>query len=111
MFGGYWYNDDATQVTLTSQPIVDALKWEQQFYTKYGVDQVLRFTSALGGYQSPDQGFYAGKIAMMVDGEWQTGPNFISSTSPNSSTVSPPSPPPPITRSARTPASSKARSS
>lgn len=78
MFGGFWYNEDGTQVTLNSQPIIDALLWEQQFYTKYGVDNVLRLTSALGGYQSPDQGFYAGKIAMMMDGEWQTGPNFIS---------------------------------
>ncbi|MBI1259774.1 MAG: extracellular solute-binding protein [Chloroflexi bacterium] len=82
MFGGYWYSDDGTKLTFTSQPMIDALTWEQQFYTKYGVDQVLRFTSALGGYQSPDQGFYAGKIAMMVDGEWQTGPNFISQYKP-----------------------------
>ncbi|HVU10302.1 MAG TPA: extracellular solute-binding protein [Phototrophicaceae bacterium] len=78
MFGGYWYSDDGKKLTFTSQPMVDALKWEQQFYSKYGADQVLRFTSAMGAYQSPDQGFYAGKIAMMLDGEWQTGPNFIS---------------------------------
>lgn len=82
MFGGYWYSEDGTQVTLTSQPIVDALLWQQQFYTKYGVENVLQLTSALGGYMSPDQGFYAGKIAMMVDGEWQTGPNFISQFKP-----------------------------
>ncbi|MBZ0304099.1 MAG: ABC transporter substrate-binding protein [Anaerolineae bacterium] len=82
MFGGYWYNEDGTQLQLTSQPVVDALLWQQQFYSKYGVDQVLRFTSALGGYMSPDQGFYAGKIAMMVDGEWQTGPNFIQQFKP-----------------------------
>jgi multiple sugar transport system substrate-binding protein len=73
MFGGFWYSDDGTQVTLNSQPIVDALKWQQQFYTKHGVDEVLAFTSGMGGYMSPDQGFYAGKIAMMVDGEWQVG--------------------------------------
>jgi multiple sugar transport system substrate-binding protein len=82
MFGGYWYSDDGTQLQLTSQPVIDALMWQQQFYTKYGVDQVLKFTSALGGYMSPDQGFYAGKIAMMVDGEWQTGPNFIQQFKP-----------------------------
>ena len=82
MFGGYWYSEDGKQVALTSQPVVDALKWEQQFYSKYGADQVLKFTSALGGYMSPDQGFYAGKIAMMVDGEWQTGPNFIQQFKP-----------------------------
>jgi multiple sugar transport system substrate-binding protein len=77
MFGGFWYSDDGTKVTLDSQPMIDALKWQQQFYTKYGADNVLKFTSALGDYMSPDQGFYAGKIAMMVDGEWQVGGNFI----------------------------------
>ncbi len=82
MFGGYWYSDDGMQVTANSQAMVDALTWQQQFYTKYGADEVLAFTSALGGYMSPDQGFYAGKIAMMVDGEWQVGPNFISQYKP-----------------------------
>jgi multiple sugar transport system substrate-binding protein len=82
MFGGYWYNEDGTELTLTSQPVVDALLWQQQFYTKYGADQVLRFMSGMGGYMSPDQGFYAGKIAMMVEGEWQTGPNFIQNFKP-----------------------------
>jgi multiple sugar transport system substrate-binding protein len=82
MFGGYWYSEDGTEVTLTSQAVVDALLWEQQFYSKYGADEVLKFTSALGGYMSPDQGFYAGKIAMMVDGEWQTGVNFIQQFKP-----------------------------
>jgi ABC-type sugar transport system, periplasmic component len=82
MFGGYWYSDDGTKVTLTSEGVINALKWEQQFYSKYGADQVLKFTSAMGGYMSPDQGFYAGKLAMMVDGEWQTGPNFISKFKP-----------------------------
>jgi multiple sugar transport system substrate-binding protein len=31
---------------------------------------------------SPDHPFYAGKVAMMVEGEWQTGPNFISKFKP-----------------------------
>ena len=82
MFGGYWYSEDGMQLTANSQPMIDALKWQQQFYTKYGADEVLAFTSALGGYMSPDQGFYAGKIAMMVDGEWQVGPNFIQQYKP-----------------------------
>ncbi len=82
MMGGFWYSDDGTHVTLDSQPMIDALKWQQQFYTKYGVDQVLKFTSAMGDYMSPDQGFYSGKIAMMVDGEWQVGPNFIPNFKP-----------------------------
>ncbi len=94
MFGGFWYNDEGTQVTINSQPMIDALKWQQQFYTKYNVDEVLSFTSGLGGYMSPDQGFYAGKIAMMVDGEWQVGPNFIQQFKPELNYGVAPFPPP-----------------
>jgi multiple sugar transport system substrate-binding protein len=77
MFGGYWVSEDGTQVQMDSQAMIDAMKWEQQFYTKYDAEEVLRFGSGLGDYMSPDQGFYAGKVAMMVDGEWQPGKNFI----------------------------------
>jgi multiple sugar transport system substrate-binding protein len=82
MFGGFWYNKDGTEVTANSQAMIDALNWQQQFYTKYGADQVLSFTGGFGQYQSPDNGFYAGKLAMMVEGEWQTGPNFVSQFKP-----------------------------
>jgi multiple sugar transport system substrate-binding protein len=82
MMGGYWYSDDGTQLQLTSDAVVDALTWQQQFYCDYNVDEVLRLTSSFGGYMSPDNGFYAGKIAMMVEGEWQPGPNFIQNYKP-----------------------------
>jgi multiple sugar transport system substrate-binding protein len=94
MFGGFWYSEDGTQLTFTSQPMIDQLTWQQQFYTQYNVDEVLKYTSALGGYMSPDQGFYAGKVAMMVDGEWQTGPNFISNFKPELNYGVAPLPPP-----------------
>jgi multiple sugar transport system substrate-binding protein len=82
MFGGFWYNNDGTQVTVDSQPMLDSMLWQQQFYTKYGIDNVLSFASGFGEYSSPDHPFYAGKVAMMVEGEWQTGPNFISNFKP-----------------------------
>jgi len=82
MMGGFWYSPDGTQVALTSDPVVNALKWEQQFYCANNADEVARFSSSFGGYASPDNGFYAGKIAMMVDGEWQPGPNFIQKYKP-----------------------------
>jgi multiple sugar transport system substrate-binding protein len=62
--------------------MIDALTWQQQFYSKYGVDAVQSFSSGFGEYGSPDAPFYAGKIAMMVEGEWQTGPNFIPKLKP-----------------------------
>jgi multiple sugar transport system substrate-binding protein len=77
LFGGYYVNEDGTKIQLTSQPVVDALKWEQQFYSKYDPEEVLRFVSSFGDYSSAGHGFIDGKVAMMVDGEWFTGDNFI----------------------------------
>ncbi len=95
MFGGFWYNDDGTQLTENSQPMIDALTWQQQFYKKYNSDQVLAFSSGFGDqYMSPDYPFYTGKLAMMVDGEWQTGPNFISKFKPEMNYGVAPFPPP-----------------
>lgn len=81
-FGGFWYSDDGTALTANSQAMIDALTWQQQFYTKYGVDNLQAFASGFGEYSSPDAPFYAGKVAMMVEGEWQVGPNFIPKLKP-----------------------------
>lgn len=81
-FGGFWYSDDGSTLTANNQPMIDALTWQQQFFTKYGVDNVQAFSSSFGEYGSPDAPFYAGKVAMMVEGEWQTGPNFIPALKP-----------------------------
>ncbi len=95
MFGGFWYSEDGTQLTANSQPVIDALLWQQQFYTKYGADDVLAFSSGWGdAYMSPDYPFYTGKLAMYVDGEWMTGPNFISAFKPEASYGVAPFPPP-----------------
>jgi multiple sugar transport system substrate-binding protein len=81
-FGGFWYSDDGSQLTVNSPAMIDALTWQQQFYTKYGVENIQAFRSGFGEYGSPDAPFYAGKIAMMVEGEWQVGPNFIPALKP-----------------------------
>lgn len=81
-FGGFWYSDDGTQLTVNSQPMIDAMTWQQQFYAKYGVENLQAFASGFGEYSSPDAAFYAGRVAMMVEGEWQVGPNFIPALKP-----------------------------
>jgi multiple sugar transport system substrate-binding protein len=94
-FGGFWYNEDGTQITTNTQPVIDALTWEQQFYTKYNADKVLAFSSGWAdSYMSADYPFYTGKLAMYVDGEWMTGPNFISAFKPEASYGVAPFPPP-----------------
>lgn len=95
MFGGFWYSDDGTQLTANSQPIIDSLLWQQQFYTNYNADEVLALSAGWGdAYMSPDYPFYTGKMAMYVDGEWMTGPNFISAFKPEASYGVAPFPPP-----------------
>ncbi len=94
LFGGFWYSDDGTQLTVNSQPVLDALAWQQHFYTKYGAEEVLAFSSGFGEYMSPDHPFYSGKLAMYVDGEWQTGPNFIPKFKPELNYGVAPFPPP-----------------
>jgi multiple sugar transport system substrate-binding protein len=81
-FGGFWYSDDGTKLTANSEALIQAMQWQQQFYTKYGIENVQAFASGFGEYMSPDHPFYAGKVAMMVEGEWQTGANFISNFKP-----------------------------
>ena len=95
MYGGFWYNEDGTQMTVNSQPVLDALTWQQQFYNKYGVDNVMAFSSGWADtYMSADYPFYTGKLAMYVDGEWMTGPNFINAFKPEASYCVAPFPPP-----------------
>ncbi len=95
MFGGFWYSDDGQHVTANSQPMIDQLTWQQQFYQKYGGDKVLALSSGWADqYMSADYPFYTGKMAMYVDGEWMTGPNFISAFKPEASYGVAPFPPP-----------------
>jgi len=95
MFGGFWYSEDGTQLTANSQPMIDSLTWQQQFYTNYNADEVMALSSGWAdAYMSPDYPFYTGKMAMYVDGEWMTGPNFISAFKPEASYGVAPFPPP-----------------
>lgn len=82
-FGGFWYNADGTELTVNSDAMVNAMKWQQQFYCD-GIkpQQLLDFVASGGEYNSSEQLFYAGKTAFQVDGEWQVGPNFIPQFAP-----------------------------
>ncbi|MGC9523567.1 MAG: ABC transporter substrate-binding protein, partial [Anaerolineae bacterium] len=83
LFGSYWFNDDGTKVQLDTPEMAAALRWEREFYSRFGADEVLRFVSSTGEYDSAQHGFMAGKIAMMVDGEWMVGDNFIGGLAPD----------------------------
>ncbi|MGB8646739.1 MAG: extracellular solute-binding protein [Anaerolineae bacterium] len=82
LFGGSNYADGGRTLTVNSPANVASYVWAQQFYKKYGAKEVTDFKSGFGDYASSENGFFAGKVAMMVDGEWVPGPNFIPKFSP-----------------------------
>ncbi len=82
LFGGMNYADGGHTLTVNSPANVASYVWAQQFYKKYGAKEVTDFKSGFGDYASSENGFFAGKVAMMIDGEWVPGPNFIPKFSP-----------------------------
>jgi multiple sugar transport system substrate-binding protein len=79
LFGGNFYSPDGTKITVATDPMVQALEWQKQFYVGPGVEKVERLKSGFG--DAAQNGFNAGKIAMMLHGEWI--PAAIKDASPN----------------------------
>jgi multiple sugar transport system substrate-binding protein len=53
-----------TVVMMHHQALLDALAWIQQFYSDYGLDQILGFRAGLG--MADQHGFISGRLSMMV---------------------------------------------
>ncbi len=83
MFGSTYVSLDGSKAQLDTPEMTAVMKWQQQFYTRYGADKVKRFLSSAGNYLGADSGFYTDKIAMVVDGEWQTGPEYLQKYRPD----------------------------
>ena len=83
-FGGTWDGADASAPTPTpaEQGNLAAVKfWQDNLTNKYGVDKVAKFTAGWGQYMSAQDPFYTGKVAMVIEGEWQAV--SIPKTAPN----------------------------
>ncbi|UCF60461.1 MAG: extracellular solute-binding protein [Anaerolineaceae bacterium] len=83
MFGSTWQSPDGTEVWLDTPEMIAMMKWQQEFYTRYGAENVSRFLSAAGNYLGADSGFYTDKIAMLVIGEWMSGPDYLQKFRPD----------------------------
>lgn len=70
-FGGRWYNGDRPSPD-DPQNVAAAKFYVDNVINRYGASAVRKFTSGFGDYQSPQNPFYQGKLAMMIDGEWQS---------------------------------------
>ena len=81
-FGGTWDGPHNNSPSPTDTGNLAALNFYVQNITdKYGAAKVARFTAGWGPYLTPQDPFYTGKVAMVIDGEWQ--PVQIKQNAPN----------------------------
>jgi multiple sugar transport system substrate-binding protein len=81
-YGNYWHAqwyDSNGQSTLGTDPTwPQVFEWDKSMVAQYGPDgyqKLQEFLASLGGANSEwssAHGFEAGKVAMMIDGEWRT---------------------------------------
>jgi multiple sugar transport system substrate-binding protein len=108
MFGGAFYQDGGAELNLSSQPVIEALSWQAQLNSIYNAEDLEGFVSSFTPYmasshpvfagrrlscqqchrtvpppkKTPDTGFFGGKVAMMLDGQWQAAPQADSEGEP-----------------------------
>ena len=82
LFGGQWYDPETDQAVASRHPAIrDSIAWQQRFTLDpaapsnppfaMDVERIAAFSKGLGEYMSANNPFYAGKVAMTVEGEWQ----------------------------------------
>lgn len=75
LWGGRWATPSG-QLTATSPAVRKGEQWLVSFWDKFGPEKVQRFISGNAGAPSSLDPFTAGKVAMMISGEWYM-PNII----------------------------------
>ena len=79
-FNGTIYDPVSQQLTLTTPGVVAAFDWIASYSRKYGKDSISDFRSALGVFDSPQNGFLSGTVAMEQQGPWMA--NYIEHLAP-----------------------------
>ncbi len=80
-FGGSFYDADAQTVPVASDISIRAHEWVRDFEQQFGVADVQKFESGLSNFNSPDNPFMSGRLAMMRQGPWFA--NMIRQYAPN----------------------------
>lgn len=80
-FGGSLYDPATDQVTPDAPANLEAMLWIKGYAERYGRDRLLQFRSGFGTFDSPNNAFIEGKVAMEMQGVWF--PNFIRRHRPN----------------------------
>jgi multiple sugar transport system substrate-binding protein len=90
IFDASWYNEDATESAVATDPQWKAaFEWQHDFIAdvygegdfQTGADRLERFVAGSGDEFSTAHDMYTGRVAMNLDGEWRTA--FIDDEKPN----------------------------
>lgn len=84
-FGGTLFDPSRGDFTLTSPQDVAAFTWVRRFSQKFGRDALGAFQSGVGQFNTPQNAFLAGTVAMEQQGPWMA--DFISDLKPSMSQV------------------------
>ena len=81
---GFWFGaelwDGKDRITANSPEHLAAMKWVKSYVDKFGYLELDRFKKTFGGFSSPDNAFFTGKVAMEIQGVWMA--NFIARYAP-----------------------------
>ena len=68
-FGGQLW--DGQEITIGSAPgNLECYEWVAKYTKKYGLEQITAFTSGFGTFSSPQNPFFSGQVAMVLQGVW-----------------------------------------
>ena len=67
-FGGRWWDDTSKRFTFTDPGVVASYEWIQGYSKRLGAGAETGFRSGLGSYDSPQNSFLAGRVAMVLQG-------------------------------------------
>jgi ABC-type glycerol-3-phosphate transport system substrate-binding protein len=69
-FGGELVDPVTGRITADDAGNIRAFVWAKRFAERYGREQLLRFRSGFGSFDSPYNAFIEGKVSMEVQGVW-----------------------------------------
>jgi len=91
MFGASWLDADGNPAFSSDPAWAEMFTWQKKFITDVygngdfatGVDKLQRFIAGTADEFSSSNDFEIGRVAITLDGEWRSGPNFIGLDAPN----------------------------
>jgi ABC-type glycerol-3-phosphate transport system substrate-binding protein len=69
-FGGAMWNPSTEDSTIAGPEFIKAYDWVQQGVKDLGLQPSIAFQESFGTYDTPDNAFLAGKVAMIFQGPW-----------------------------------------